>query len=166
MYFFWYSATESYFLFLFLLTSSPAFKRLGDTCSTCWNGCCLYRDQNNWKPDKCLIEEILPSKQLLETEITLQTRKWWWVRLTWFITLWASTRETWVCFVQSRTWLPKVSLNLNYSMILWLYELEIQFKTSFKKNQTTLHFQIFFLSDFTLWKKPQPHVNQNILKYY
>lgn len=57
-----HSGAEFYFLFLFLLTTSPAFKRLGDTCSTCWNGCCLYRDQNNWKPDKYLTEEVLFSK--------------------------------------------------------------------------------------------------------
>lgn len=92
-----HSAAEFYFLFLFLLTTSPAFKRLGDTCSTCWNGCCLYRDQNNWKPDKYLTKEVLLSKQLPETE---KSHCRWendaWVRLTWFLTPWASTRVTWV----------------------------------------------------------------------
>lgn len=66
----------------------------GDTCFTCWNRCCLYKDQNNWKPGKCLTE-TLPSKELPETE---KSHCRWgidaWVRLTWFITPCASTRVT------------------------------------------------------------------------
>lgn len=45
-------------------------------------------------------------------------------------------------------------------MILWFYELEIQFITSLKKNPKTLRFQIFFLSDFTVSCQKPPTIRE------
>lgn len=56
------SATESYFFVSISLDHFSCLQEIGDTCSTWWNGRCHHKDQNNWRPDKCLTEEILPSK--------------------------------------------------------------------------------------------------------